>query len=422
MSSRRDFIKKKLFGGFLLASAFPFLPLKALTKNEVLLSRLAANRSNSDWNSIRKEFTIGANKSYLNTASLGPTPKVVIGAICESLNDLEARTRDGRWILKEVHQKLADFINADLEGIAITRNTTEGINIVANSIKLKEGDEVILTKDEHIGGASAWLLLQQRIGIKVKLVDLDYSGKENLQRIKNAITKQTKVVSFSHLTCTTGMLLPAKDISELCRQNDIYSCVDGAQTLGMIPIDIKDINPDFYVCSGHKWLFGPKGTGVIYMKPSIIKKLSPVFVGAYSDSKFDLQSLTLEYQLDAQRTEYGTRNASIVQGIGAAIDFIQSIGMEKVASRSNELSKRFRDGLEDNAKFEVLTPIDSKYSAAILTFRIKEKDNAAIVQKLRNEHSIVLRYIYENDLNAIRVSFAVFNTEEEVDQLVDLLQ
>ncbi len=145
------------------------------------------------------------------------------------------------------------------------------MNTVARSLSLKEGDEVILSKDEHIGGAAIWLALSKEIGITIKLVDLDYSGKNNFNIIKKSVTDKTKVLVLSHVTCTTGMILPVKKIANYCKKKGIISCIDGAQAVGMIPVNITDINPDFYVTSGHKWLFGSKGTGILYINEYFLK-------------------------------------------------------------------------------------------------------------------------------------------------------
>jgi selenocysteine lyase/cysteine desulfurase len=218
------------------------------------------------------------------------------------------------------------------------------------------------------------------------------------------------------------MKLPAKAIVALCRSKNIYSCIDGAQSLGMFPIDLRDINPDFYASSGHKWLFGPKGTGVLFINKNIIKDIAPVFAGAYTDSKFDLNSLTMEYRESAQREEYGTRNTPITLGLGSAIDFINTIGIDNVAQRGRELVSRFRKGISNIPDIEILTPESDVYSASMITIRIKGKDNLKLNPKLNKEKNLRMRGIYENKINGIRISFAIFNSFEDVDLLVNSLK
>ena len=189
-----------------------------------------------------------------------------------------------------------------------------------------------------------------------------------------------------------------------------------------LPINLRDINPDFYASSGHKWLFGPKGTGVLFINKNIIERIPPVFAGAYTDSKFDLNSLTMEYRNSAQREEYGTRNTPITLGLGCAFDFINAIGIDHVAKRGRELVTRFRKGIANTPDIEILTPESEVYSASIITIRIKDKDNLKLNPTLNKEKNLRMRGIYENNINGIRISFAIFNSFEDVDLLVNSLK
>ncbi len=421
MGNRREFLKKGFIGGLGIVALNPLLAKggKVRTISYRELNKLSMN---NDWESIRTEFLYEQENSYLNTASLGLSPKLVVQTINESIVDLEKKGRDGRWLFKDCRAKLAKLVNASEEEIAITRNATEGMNIVARSLKLKEGDEILLSKHEHIGGSAPWLALQKEIGVKIKVIDLDLSGLKNLQLIKDAVSEKTKVISLSHLLCTTGMVLPAKEIAAFCREKKIYSCLDGAQALGCIPTDLKEINPDFYIASGHKWLFGPKGTGMLYINSSVIDECKPTFVGAYTDSDFDLLNQQMEYRTVAEREEYGTRNASIVKGMEASIDFIQAIGIEKIKKRGMELSNYLREALNEINSIEILSPSAEEYASPILTFRFKGSPNAEIVSLLRSNNNLVIRHIYEGGLDAIRISNAIYNSEKDLDRLINAVK
>jgi cysteine desulfurase/selenocysteine lyase len=424
-TSRRSFIKKNILSGLFLTSSIPFLSADNILKSERIVPAFKTHTSdyNSiDWNNIREQFLFPKKKHYLNTGSLGPSPRAVINTVCETIEKLETSCSHGRLQIKETHEKAANFLNVTPDEIAFTRNATEGLNIAARSLRLKKGDEIIISTHEHVGGASPWMALEKDFGAVIKLIDLDFNGENNFQIIKDSITDKTKVVAFSHITCTTGMKLPAKAIVELCRSKDIYSCIDGAQSLGMFPIDLKDINPDFYASSGHKWLFGPKGTGILFINKNIIEHIDPVFAGAYTDRKFNLNFLTMEYRNSAQREEYGTRNTPITLGLGSAFDFINAIGIENVAKRGRDLVSRFRKGIANTPEIEVLTPESDAYSASMITIKIKNKDNLKLNPTLNKEKNLRMRGIYENNINGIRISFAVFNSFEEVDLLVNSLK
>ena len=155
---------------------------------------------------------------------------------------------------------------------------------------------------------------------------------------------------------------------------------------------------------------------------NIIKEIDPVFAGAYTHSKFDLNSLTMEYRESAQREEYGTRNTPITLGLGSAIDFINAIGIDNVAKRGRELVSRFRKGVANTPEIEILTPESDVYSASMITIRIKGQDNLKLNPILNKEKNLRMRGIYENKINGIRISFAIFNSFKEVDLLVNSLK
>ncbi|MEZ4688258.1 MAG: aminotransferase class V-fold PLP-dependent enzyme [Bacteroidia bacterium] len=412
-----------MLGGLLFAAGTTLLGNGMVGQSD----RIAAldsftDQGKIDWTKVRKQFLLSSKKHHFNTGSLGPSPSAVVDKVCDLMRDLEERAYIGHEFTIPAHKKLAAFLNTTEEEIAITRNATEGMNIVARSLPLKAGDEILLTNHEHIGGAAPWMALQKDKGVIVKLVTLDMDGENNLQIIQNNITEKTRVISVSHVTFTTGMRLPVKEIATLCREKGIYSCIDGAQAVGMIPVDLKAINPDFYVGSGHKWMFGPKGTGLLFINKATIGACSPVFAGAYSDQEFDLNNLTLVYRNTVQREEYGTRNTPIIAGFGRAVDYISAIGIENIENRGQELANHFLAGLEKIPGIILLTPKNPAFAASIVTINKKGMDARKTALKLYKEKRIKVRAIFENDLGGLRISFSIFNSIKEVDLLLDALK
>ena len=207
-TSRRSFIKKNILSGLFLTSTVPLLQADNTIKSERIVPALkpyTRDYKSIDWDNIREQFLFPKEKHYLNTGSLGPSPKVVINTVCETIEKLETSVSHGRHQIDETHEKAAKFLNVTADEIAFTRNATEGINIAARSLRLKKGDEIIITTHEHVGGASPWMALEKDFGAVVKLVDLDFNGVNNLQIIRDNITENTKVIAFSHITCTTGI-------------------------------------------------------------------------------------------------------------------------------------------------------------------------------------------------------------------------
>ena len=417
LHSRRKFIKTKLLGAFALVSGVP-LKLFGNPATDELKDTSISNLADFSWQEIRDEFSFDKKLLYLNTASHGPSPKSVVDRLCVSITKFESKVKTGDNYREKSYKRLATFLNTTSEQVAITSNTTESINIIARSLDLKKGDEVIISDNEHIGGSAPWIALIKDLEIKVKIVKLDLSGKENLSRIKQAVSSKTKVISISHVTCTTGLCLPVKEVVKFCRQQGIYSCIDGAQAVGMIDVDLADLDPDFYASCGHKWLMGPKGTGILYIKKEVLSQCKPTFVGAYSDSKFDLNTLVLEYRQDVQRSVFGTRNIPVMIGLTTALDFIDSIGIKRVEKRGKALANRFIQGLKNTNNISLLSPQDSKYATSIVSVKFLTKNNRKIRIELAENQQIEFRHIYENDLDCIRLSFSIFNNEEEVDKVI----
>ena len=411
MQSRRSFIRKNLIGTFLFSALGSIFPIASLLNNRPKKSRL--NALVRDWE--QTDFLMDSKRTYFNTSSLGPSLKNVVEAVCSNWNHLEVNGYDGKQLAKNAHKKVGEFFNVPSEDIAMTRNTTEGINIAAKSIPLKKGDEVIMTTHEHVGGAAAWLVLEQEIGIKVKLWDVPLSGEGLIEDLTTHISPATRVIAVSHVLCTTGMRLPIEEIAQLCREKKIYSVIDGAQAVGMIPVNLNNIKADFYACAAHKWLFGPKGVGMLYVNPNIMKELHPVFVGAYSDRSYNLNKKEFVLRQVAERNTYGTRNVSLMVGLETALAWNVQKGIDLINSNATEQIRYFKSLIPLN-NFELLEP-NEEFRSSILTLRSIRKDNKTLVHDLHSQYNIRTRYIYENNLDAVRISFAIFNTKQQIDQL-----
>ena len=421
IQNRRYFLINSLRGILLF---FPLKPFFSFPKSEAS-SQISTNSINDislknefDWQAIKKQFTLDKKIHHFNIASIGSSPLVVQEKIISTIKKVNKFGKEKHEIVNETRNKLAKLVNANSTQLAITRNTTEGLNIVARSLKLKRGDQVIITSEEHVGGTTPWLTLQNEIGIRVVVIDI--LGKESnaTKLIQSAITKRTKVVSVSHLTYTTGTILPIKEIINLCRKKRIYSVIDGAQALGHIKVDLGELQPDFYTASCCKWLYGPNGTGMLYLNKSFLHNFPPLFAGAYTDRQYDAKKGIYEYKTHASRYEYGTVNAPIIAGLGAAIDFVDFIGVHKISLRGKALALRFRKGIYFNKNIKIITTNNYKYSASIVTFKILHKDNAIIKRQLFSKNSFIIRLIFENNINALRASFCIYNDEIEVDQLI----
>lgn len=372
-----------------------------------------------DWEAVRAQYHLWDARSYLNTGGLGPSPRPVLERFREVTDDLQHRSETGHNLIEEARNPVARFFGADAEEIAFTRNATEGNAIVASGLGLEAGDEVIIDSHAHPGGAIPWLNRWKLDGVVVKTFnpsDTDAAG--IVARIASLITANTRAIQVSHVTAPTGILLPVRDIAVLASQRGCWFHIDGAQSAGMLPIDLHQIGCDSWATSGHKWLGAPHGTGVLYIRKEKLDWIRPTEVGAYSDAGYSLPG-KLDYIETARRHESGTRNAPLVEGVRMACAFMDGIGMDRVRERGLELAHRLESGLSAIDGIEILTPPETGLRGSILTFRTDLMPFRDLYQRLSRDHHLRIRIVTEVDLNAIRISLHVFNNEEEVDRVIE---
>lgn len=380
-----------------------------------------ATTGEARWQAVRDQFLLEPGYTYMNTAGLGPTPEPVLVAMSETSHRLEARSETGHGEVEGVREKAASFLGCGVDELAFTRNATEGMNLVARGLELAPGDEVLMTTHEHPGGAMPWFGVREDVAVRIRTIDPGSGGSDTMERVRQALTARTRVVMVSHILCTTGTELPIPEIAGLCRERDVVSVIDGAQCPGQIPVDLHALGCDFYVASGHKWLLGPKGSGFLFVKEEWLDRWRPSYVGAYSDAGLDLAAGTFTRLRPASASEYGTRSTPLLRGFEAAFDFLDTLGVEAVAERGASLARRLREGVAEIPAAEILTP--AEHCAAILTFRLPESGGNAWdwVNRIRQDHGIRLRPVGEAGLNGVRASPHLFNSEAEVDRVVEVL-
>ncbi len=383
-----------------------------------LKGKLLASSSDEDfWTSVRKQYDLPAN-IYLNTGTLGLMPRSVIAEINARMLSLS----QGRYAIDESpRQAVARLFHVGPESIALTHNTTEGINIVAQGLKLKRGDEVIITDHEHVGNALPWLNRARLTGIKLRVLSPGSTATETLDRLSALITRRTRAFALPHITCTVGTVLPIKEISKLASERGIFSFFDGAHGPGMLFPDLQDIGCDAYASCGHKWLGGPAGTGMLYLKPELLSKVEAIMVGAYSDTGWELnaQNQTMSPLVDtAHRYDYGTQNAALSMGLKSAIEFNVSIGVDKIKERIHSLAGYLQSKLQERSYIEMLTPTEEQSRSAIIGFRVRGRNIQQIEQtSLPKEFRI--RLVAESGLQSVRISTHIHNNHEDLDRLLD---
>lgn len=384
----------------------------------------AARGEREKWQVVRSQFLLESGYAYLNTGGLGPSPVPVLNTVNATWRELEVRSESGHGRRAEVREQACRFLNCTEDEFALTRNATEGMNLVARGLELETGAEVLMTTHEHPGGALPWFALAEDNDVSIRTFEPGSGGDDTLSRLTATLTSRTRVVMACHVTCTLGTVLPIREIAALCQERGIVCVIDGAQAPGQIPVDLRGLGCDFYVASGHKWLLGPKGTGFLYVRDEMLDRWRPSYVGAYSDAGFDLAAGRFERLRPASASEYGTRNTPLVLGFGAALGFLSTMGMERVAERSKALAQRLREHLTKIDGAEILTPAGSNVCAGIQTFRLPASggDPWEWCNLLHRDYGFRLRPVGEAGLMAVRASTHVFNSQDEVDRLGELLR
>ncbi len=385
----------------------------------------------------RKDFEIlNKNIIYFDNACMSLKPNQVIKKINEYYLEYPACAgRSPHQLSKrleieiaKVRNEIKNFISAKSDKeIIFTRNTTEGINLVANSLDLKEGDEVIISDKEHNSNLIPWLKLRKEKGIVLKVCKSNPDNTFNLSNFQKCFSKKTKLVSLVHISNLDGVVNPVKEITKIAHKNKALVLIDAAQSIPHKKISVKDIDCDFLSFSGHKML-GPSGTGVLYGKEKLLKELPQFLVGGETvmDSTYkDYIPETLPAKFEAGLQDY----AGIV-GLGEAVRYIKKIGLSNIEKQELKLNKLLTDLLKDEDKIELIGPKNPALRSGIFSFNIKGMDHHHVAMIL-NKANILIRsgahcvhsWFNQHNLGgSARVSLYFYNTESEIIKFVKELK
>lgn len=332
------------------------------------------------------------------------------------------------YLYEETRDKVKDFINASSsKEIIFTSGTTMSLNMIVFGFMkyyLQEGDEVLITKAEHASNVLPWLELEKEIGIVVKYIPLK-DLKVDLETVKNCITEKTKVISLAYITNVIGDIRPIKEIAKLIHENNGLIVVDGAQSVPHIKTNVIEDDIDFLAFSAHKML-GPTGTGVLYGKYIYLDKMKPIFYGGGMNSRFE-STKEIEYKTLPLRLEAGTQNIAGVLGLSASIDYLNSIGINKIHEHELELKNYL---LEKLKSIDNITVYNKNTDSGIVVFNIDNIFSEDTSRYLNHYHIFVragnhCTKMVKDELgikNTCRISFYLYNTKEEIDKLIEVLK
>ena len=384
----------------------------------------------------REDFPIiNDNLIYLDNAATTLKSNKVIDAINDYYKNYSVNIHRGEYDLSfkadqayaNARLTVAKFINADEKSIVFTKGTTDSLNMIVDGYfknHLNKDDEVLITKSEHASNVLPWFNLAKEKGIKVNFIDLNDDLTLSLDKVKEAITNNTKVISLAGITNVIGDIRPIKEICDLAHSKGILVVEDGAQSVPHIKIDVKESNIDFLAFSGHK-LCGPTGIGVLYIKPSLIDEFKSVEFGGGMNESFD--SVDEVYLKEAPtRFEAGTPNIAGAIGLASAIKYIESIGLDKIHEYECELKDYLVSKLSNIDHIKVINPNTKSGIIALTIDDIFPQD----VGYYLNKYNICVRTGNHCDKllkdligvrNTLRISLYFYNTKEEIDKIVELL-
>ncbi|MED5578837.1 MAG: aminotransferase class V-fold PLP-dependent enzyme [Nitrospinota bacterium] len=374
---------------------------------------------------IRKTIPALNEQIYVNWGGAGPTPRLVVEKINtflqweSTIGPFHPKVREKSIEIKQtLRETFAKIFKSSPDEIAITDNTTTGINIAASGIDWKKSDEVIIGNQEHPGGFLPWLVWAKRKHIRVKLLQTDVSDKQLVKNLKNTITKSTKVVCISHISWLTGRSFPIKSISKICRKNSALLVVDGAQSIGQKNINIAQTGADIYTISGQKWLMGPQGTGALYIRKHILKNIL-LSRAAYGTARLkNLKKLTFTPFSTAKKFECGTMNLGMISGLIESLKLYEHNDPSEIENRIKNLTEKLIMLIQSQERIRILSPIE-KIESGIISFIIQGIPTSRIVELLLSK-KIILREV-ESDPPSVRISIHYVNTEKEIEDIASAI-
>lgn len=411
--SRRRFAQVFAFGGSAALFADPAWARQAPAPTPLAPGGAASGEA--FWKSVRAQFVMPPDLSVMNAANLCPASRPVAAALTRETHSVDADpspvNRARLMPEKEAtREALARFLVVAPEDVVITRNTSESNNLVSNGLDLKPGDEVIVHADNHPSNLNAWREKAKRFGYSVITIEQKnpHPGAEYyVDAYAKAITPRTKVLTFTHMTSTVGDLLPARALCELARRRGVLSLVDGAQSFGLLDVDLSDIQPDFYSGSAHKWPCGARECGVLYVNRRVQDRLWPTIYSAYPGAVGF--SRTFE--------GFGQRDEATMIAFREALAFQTTVGRAAIEARARALTTRLMDGLA-TLPVRIWTSADPTLRVAVVSFQPGTADANRLAAVLYEKDRVGITTRAGTDRPGLRVSPHFYNSPEEIDRLL----
>ena len=373
---------------------------------------------------------------YLDNGATTLKPKCVLDKMSDYYENYSANAHRGDYDIsykvdleyENTRNLVKNFINAEsLEEIVFTSGTTESLNMIANGFfanYLETGDEILITTSEHASNVLPWFRLAKKIGCKIGYIPVDDNYYVTIDNVLKSITPQTKVIALAEITNVIGDKRPIKEIAKIAHERNIFVVVDGAQSIPHKKTDVQDLDVDFLAFSAHK-MCGPTGVGVLYGKKALLEKLEPINMGGGMNESFDSENEVFLKSLPT-RLEAGTPNIAGVIGFGEAIKYLTNIGMDKISETEHNLREYLIDKLIKTPHIDIINLESDSGIVSVNVEGIFSQDVAYYLNKYNicvraGNHCAKIIKKTTGVTNSIRISLYFYNTESEIDELVELL-
>jgi cysteine desulfurase/selenocysteine lyase len=387
---------------------------------------------------IRKDFPfLKEGRVYLDSTASSLTPDPVIQKMIEYYHDYRANVGRGIYRASQratdefeaARERIARFIGAGRDELILLRNSSEALNLIANGVQFKRGDRVVLTIQEHHSNFVIWQRAKERFGLDLRIVNSDRQGFFNLSDFEAAIDGKTRLVSIAHVSNVLGVRLPVKEVAKLAHEQGSLVAVDGAQSVPHTRVDVGDLGCDFFAFSGHK-MCGPTGAGGLFIRGDLQESVEPLCVGGGTIEDVGIDHYRL--RRGPYRYEAGTPAIAESIGLGAAADYLSSIGMQNISDHEHALTRRMMDRLPAVPGLHIYGPPNACDRAGIFSFNVEGMNSHDVALALDSAAGIMVRSGHHCALplmkgllgvaeGSVRASVYLYNTLSEVDLFVDTL-
>ena len=378
-----------------------------------------------DLNRVRADIPALNESIYMNTGGTGPLPRSVTNSIVDQYRSAFAGGPDIPAIkgpiseeFERARRTVADFFGVTPEEIALLRSVSEGLSTVAYGMDWNAGDEVIITDEEHPTGIMVWLNLARERGIRIRKMPIVEDRAEMLASLDALIDERTRLICISHVTTDTGTRLPAQDICNLAHERGVPVALDAAQSSGQFPVDLREMDCDFYAGTGHKWLLGGWGTGYFYVRRDRIEELKVSWTGSGAGT-LDRRGPSdhLEFHDTAHKFEFGGRHQPLYNAMGRAIEYIDTVGSDNIEERSLDLADRLKAGIAEIPGAALRSPEGREFSTGIVTFSVDGLDGDQLNSQMFERWRVLGRPALDH--SAMRLCCAFFIEDREIDTVIE---